>query len=130
MKNRIIIVDDDHVNNMMNSFFISRTLPDVDIVCFEQPYEALEFLHDSANMEDDQIRNVILLDINMPEINGWDFLDEFEKMNPEVHKRYKIYLLSSSIDPGDIARAEANVFVEEFLSKPITDTAVLKLFAA
>ena len=130
MRNRIIIVDDDPINNHMSSYFISKTLTETDIISFELPIEALEFLNDASIMKDESYMNVILLDINMPAISGWDVLDEFEKMTPHIHEHFKIFLVSSSIDPKDRERSDANIFVKELLSKPLTDSVIRKLFTA
>jgi CheY-like chemotaxis protein len=63
---------------------------------------------------------IIFLDINMPVVNGFEFLDKFEKLNNTVKEHCAIIMLSSSVHIDDIKRAEADKHVRFFLSKPLT----------
>ena len=114
----IWIVDDDDVA----SFYIRR-LCELDtkgatVSMFNSAGVALKELKDlriSANVPD-----VILLDIYMPVLSGWDFLNEFETLISGFEKQIKVYVMSSSIHPQDSRRAQANQFVQGYLSKPLT----------
>jgi CheY-like chemotaxis protein len=64
--------------------------------------------------------DVIFLDINMPIMNGWEFLDEYEKIKSLVNKETSIYMLSSSVYNDDIKKAETYSCVKKFISKPLT----------
>lgn len=65
-----------------------------------------------------KLPGVIFLDLNMPVMDGWDFLDEFRKLS--VPSKVDIYILSSSIDPADTTRAKQYAEVRDFLVKPLT----------
>nr|WP_321222116.1 response regulator [uncultured Psychroserpens sp.] len=66
----------------------------------------------------ENLPDIILLDINMPIMDGWQFLDEFVKI--ESHKLITIYIVSSSIDPQDIKRAKKYQNISNYIVKPIT----------
>jgi two-component SAPR family response regulator len=129
MAQRFIIVDDDATNNILCRYTIKKAAPESDIQSFEFPAEALKYINSAYANTVVQTSTILFLDINMPEINGWDFLDEFADMDEQIHDQFTIYLLSSSIDPSDKQRAESNKFVTGFLSKPLAYPDVSKLAA-
>jgi len=63
---------------------------------------------------------VVFLDLNMPIMNGWEFLDKLSKAKNEITMHYKLYILSSTINPDDQKKAKSNPLVSGFLSKPLT----------
>jgi CheY-like chemotaxis protein len=89
-----------------------------DIVEFTNPEEAIAFIlneYQPAVAEN----TILLLDINMPQMTGWQFLEWFDKAPAEIKNSISIYMVSSSIDPGDIERANTNPYIKEFLIKPL-----------
>ena len=127
MVQRFIIVDDDATNNMLCRYTIKKAAPESDVQAFELPAVALQYIASAYKDAVNQTATILFLDINMPEIDGWDFLDEFAKMNDHIHDQFIIYLLSSSIDPSDKQRAASNKFVKDFLSKPLSYADISKL---
>jgi CheY-like chemotaxis protein len=111
---RAFIIDDDHL-----SIFITKSLLDYDseqweVCCFEDAAEALQQLQTAIKLPD-----VIFLDLNMPVISGWDFLDTLAA-SPTLQERCNIYILTSSLDLADTARAKEYAVVQGFIHKPIT----------
>jgi CheY-like chemotaxis protein len=129
MVQRFIIVDDDATNNILCKYTIKKAAPTSDVQAFEFPAEALKYISSAYENAEGETTTILFLDINMPEIDGWDFLDEFAKMDDRIHKQFVIYLLSSSIDPSDKQRAASANFVKGFLSKPLSYADVSKLAA-
>ena len=76
-----------------------------------------------------ELPDIILLDINMPVMDGWDFLEEFIKLKPQMDKKIKIYMLSSSINEADIARSKSYADVSDYITKPIKIETLISLFA-
>src|SRR5579862_4849281 len=102
---KFILVDDDHFTNLINDMMLKDTLGDEAVVkSFEKPEEALDFIQ--KNYTENSDHTILFLDINMPRINGWDFLMRYENFSEAVKSQINIYILSSSIDPRDLRRAE------------------------
>lgn len=114
-----IVIDDDPVNNRICSIIIERTFPGRKALCFTEPEEALDFI--SENYKDTSERQaVLLLDINMPVLNGWDVLERIEHFPGHVRDNIAIHILSSSVDVYDKRRAGENVLVRGYIEKPLT----------
>lgn len=111
---RVWLIDDDHVTNMLNRFYLEEHFPHVQIQLFGKAKVALEDLVNNRSYPD-----FIFLDLNMPEMNGWEFLDALMLSEATSNTFPQIYILSSSLDPSDRLRAANNSYVKGFLSKPL-----------
>jgi CheY-like chemotaxis protein len=110
----IILVDDDHINNLINKRLITK----LDISDTVEEYLDAEKAIERIKSLREKDRVLILLDINMPVMNGWDFLNFYtEKFS---NRNDKIVMLSSSIEAQDRQRAFAYDVVDGFLEKPLT----------
>ncbi|AIZ40216.1 MULTISPECIES: response regulator [Cellulophaga] len=89
------------------------------ITVFENGQEALDDL-EALLKSNQELPEVIFLDLNMPIMDGWDFLDEFCKI-PDIESKTRVYILSSSIFSGDIEKSKEYSIVKDFISKPLTD---------
>ncbi|UZD22815.1 response regulator [Algoriphagus halophytocola] len=110
----IFLVDDDPINNLINKRLISKVGVSEDIVEFLEAEEALIALSEQAAEKS----ILIFLDINMPVLNGWEFLDKYGIQFPQ--RKDKIVILSSSIDFNDREKAKTYDTVSGFLEKPLT----------
>jgi len=116
---KFILVDDDDLTNLIHDMTLKDALGEKVLVeTFEKPEEALEFIQNTYTENSDP--TILFLDINMPGINGWEFLERYEKFSAAVKSQLNIYILSSSVDPRDVRRAEENKNVLGFLSKPLS----------
>lgn len=115
MTKEIFIIDDDHIYRMIVSRTITKLDTDVKITPCENGKLGLEMVMERC--KDGKI--IILLDINMPVLDGWGFLDEIEKSNFYGIQDISIYLVSSSTDESDILKAKQYGFLDDFLHKPI-----------
>ena len=120
-----IIVDDDPFNNMLCRMQLEITLGNVRIETFEIPEEALAFIENEYSR--DAGRAILFLDINMPSITGWEFMEHYEKFSEKVKKQITIYLLSSSVDLRDKDKADDNKFIKGFMSKPLQSEQILSI---
>jgi response regulator RpfG family c-di-GMP phosphodiesterase len=122
---KYIIIDDDPFNNILCKMQIEITLGDVDIKIFEIPEEGLAFIQNDYIKSIEPI--ILFLDINMPTLSGWEFMEEYEKFGDEVKEQIRIFILSSSVDPRDKDKAEANKYIKGFISKPLDRETILAI---
>ena len=113
------IIDDDPIfiygtKRIMKEVDFSET-----ILVYHNGQEAIEGLH-KINTAEECMPEVIFLDLNMPIMNGWEFLDEFEKLQNHNQRKTIIYIISSSIDPRDLERVKNYRQVNSYILKPIT----------
>ncbi len=87
------------------------------VTSFQSPVEALAFLQ--RQIPAGLLPQVILLDLNMPLIGGWELLKELQPHQVQLQGQCAIYLLSSSLDPSDIARAKEHPLVTQLIQKPL-----------
>lgn len=123
---RFIVIDDDPLNNTICRLTIKKALGPVEVITFTDPQQGLQFIDDQySNPETADNSTVLFLDINMPVMNGWEFLEKYECLNPTVKNAIKVYILSSSVDDRDIEKAHANKNIVNYLAKPITKETVM-----
>lgn len=121
-----IIIDDDRINNSICRMLIGKIFKEVDIKDFTIAQEGLEFMKKEYVKEDNKSA-ILLLDINMPIMSGWDFLVLFDELDENLKKKFNIYIVSSSIDYSDIEQAKSNRHVIGFLSKPLSKETILAI---
>ncbi|HEX8377443.1 MAG TPA: response regulator [Pedobacter sp.] len=115
----VLLIDDSYVDNLINRKMLEASKFADNITVIDSPLKAITHLKDSA--KDGSLPEVIFLDIRMPEMDGFEFLETLNAM-PEVREaQVKIYMLSSSLDPDDIKLIGNNELVAKFISKPLTE---------
>ncbi|WP_299313321.1 response regulator [uncultured Aquimarina sp.] len=117
----VCIIDDDNMYVNLVSKIIELKKLSEKVIVFNNGKEALNFFIKSTqdNAEEDIVPQVIFLDLNMPIMDGWEFLEEFTKIRDEISKKIDLYVVSSSIDIRDIDRAKSIKVVSDYLTKPI-----------
>lgn len=121
----IMLIDDDHLTNFYNKIILEKGNAANEIVVFENGKTALEYLKDNDNKVD-----LILLDINMPLMNGWQFLEHYDKLD-DKRKAKMIIMLTSSAHSDDKKMVEKHGSVKKFINKPLvpdTIKLILSLF--
>jgi CheY-like chemotaxis protein len=115
----LTLVDDDEVFVFLTTKAIEKTSL-VDLIrVFGNGLDALNFLKENKN-NISALPEIILLDLSMPIMNGWQFLEEYAALNPNIGKKITIYICSSSISPDDVSRAKTISEVSDYIIKPIT----------
>lgn len=113
-----LVVDDDSTNNLICDFTIRKFDKDAIINLYLEPEKALIYIKHTYSGISEPLPTVLFLDVNMPTMSGFEFLEEFRKFDPEVKNQFVIYMLSSSIEDFKI-QAKKYPFVAGFLSKPL-----------
>jgi len=110
----IVLIDDDPINNLINKRLIKKLVLSSNIKEFLEAEEALKYLQSLPPLK----QVLILVDINMPVMNGWDFLKEYAHF--EFSRKDTIIMLSSSIDFQDRQKTKDFPYVDGFIEKPLT----------
>ncbi len=114
----VMLIDEDPIDNLINQKIIESNNFSEKVQVHQTGTEALDYLRSKEATPAD-LPDLIFLDINMPIMDGFQFLEEFEKLGKAAHEKCKIIMLSSSISPRDIDRAASNRFVKKYLNKPL-----------
>lgn len=114
----ICIVDDDEIYQFTVTRTIERHNLARKILIFSDGEEALDFMIDNVG-NNHNLPDIIFLDINMPVMDGFQFMEEYVKLKPHVGKKVTIYMVTSSVDPVDVDRAKKISEISDYLIKPI-----------
>ncbi len=117
--NCVLLVDDDKATNFFNERVVTRHQGFHQVNTVQSGMAALEYL--KAVGKNSTIKpDLIFLDINMPAMNGWEFLIEFSKLDATVTNGIKVILLSTSSNPDDVKESAKNHSVDDFINKPLS----------
>lgn len=126
MKNRlgcIMLIDDNDADNFLHEMVVAEYGQVDEVISMSMATDALSYLRN--HIEDDlRYPDIIFLDINMPRMNGWEFLEEYQKIFKHAPKKTSIVMLSGSVNPDDRTRALNIPEVDAFCQKPL-DTSIL-----
>ena len=100
-----LLIEDNLIDQIVIRQLIKKSL-DIEVNITNNGREGLLWLHNHENLNQSII---ILLDVQMPIMNGFDFLEEFDKLNENFKKEIQIYVLSSTLDPDEIKRINENI---------------------
>ncbi|MDG2433339.1 response regulator [Flavobacterium sp.] len=122
MLNRILCVDDDPITLLLYSKVINKTNFSKEIITAKNGEKALHYFDNLLKQDQSilELPELIFLDLNMPVMSGWDFLDSFKTDQYKKFHNIKVVVLSSTIDPKDIEKSQTYPMVLDFLSKPIS----------
>lgn len=116
----ILLVDDDEINNFISIKLIKKAVDNADIKACLNGKFAIDELSEIQRQDPAKLPDYILLDINMPIMNGWEFLDEYKRIGIDPMGKSKIFIISSSVFSNDISKARSYPLVKNFVSKPLS----------
>ncbi|GAB3661655.1 response regulator [Echinicola sediminis] len=122
MKNKvncILLIDDDEPTHLMNKVIIRKTMSAEKVIVVKSGIEALAYLNQQKESEG-PFPNLIFLDINMPAMNGWEFMEEYRRFSEGQKSDIFIVMLSTSDCPDDLERASRYREICEYETKPLT----------
>ncbi|MGY3055124.1 CheY-like chemotaxis protein [Pedobacter sp. UYEF25] len=125
---RFLLIDDDPISIFISIMVLEDALGKIQVDEFSIPEDGLEFIKHRKNDDPESGQIVLFLDINMPSMSGWEFLEAFELFDATIKDRYDIYILSSSVNAKDINLAKANPRVVDFVEKPLISASLRKIF--
>jgi len=124
----ILLVDDDEINNFISIKLIKKALDNTSISSCLNGKFAIDQLVELQKRDPASLPDFILLDINMPIMNGWEFLDEYRRLEIDPLGKSKIYIISSSVFSNDINKAKSYPLVKNFISKPLSVEKIKEMF--
>lgn len=125
----VMLIDDNEIDNLINQKMVEAASITQHIYIHTGARSAIEFLRNIEKLEiaDQVLPDIIFLDIDMPLMDGFQFLDEFEKLMTTTKQKCKIVMLTSSINPQDVNRSKKYNSVKLYLNKPLTHESIMDL---
>jgi response regulator RpfG family c-di-GMP phosphodiesterase len=124
----VLLVDDDEINNFISIKLIKKAFLNTEIMACLNGKFAIDQLVELQKKDPEKLPDYILLDINMPIMNGWEFLDEYKRLHIDPLGKCKIFIISSSVFSNDINKAKSYNLVTDFISKPLNVDKIVELF--
>ena len=116
---KLLIIDDDPIYHTIAQLIINKNMLFDDCISYTKARLALNYLIEHRN-HPDALPDVIFLNLNMPGMDGWNFLCKHEDLLPFLAKKIDVFIVTSSVDRKDELRSHAYPFVQGFYSKPLT----------
>ncbi len=126
-KINLLVIDDDDINIFIISKIVEKTGYDVEICAKHNGQLAIDYIKDLVDSQQ-PLPQLVLIDINMPILNGWEFIEAFEAL--DLKATNDMYMLSSSVYENDIEKAKSYKSVKGFISKPLSIDRLKELLAA
>jgi CheY-like chemotaxis protein len=117
---RVLLIDDNDIDNFINERMITTNSFSKLVIVKNSGESALQFLSENSD-NPEVLPQIIFLDLNMPVMDGFGFLEQYENLPESIRKTCKVIVLSSSISPEDINRASTNQYVVKYVNKPLNE---------
>ncbi|CAD5274618.1 MULTISPECIES: response regulator [unclassified Imperialibacter] len=118
--NNILLVDDDHATNFINKMVIQKAEVTDTLTIKLNGKEAIDYLSNGVQTDKSAPPDLIFLDINMPVMDGWTFLERYRELREDQKSKIVLVMLTTSLNPDDKSRAESESAISGFRTKPLS----------
>jgi CheY-like chemotaxis protein len=125
MSIKLFVIDDDEIIHFLVKRNLKPVIDNIEVNYFFNGEDAIIYL--TKSIQSDNLPHIILLDLNMPILDGWEFLHHFSRLDPKIKSKITVIILTSSLNPDDILKAQNLKDVSGFISKPISEQNLLQL---
>lgn len=115
--NSLVFIDDDHPTNVFHKIVVDESGLCETSRFFSSPIDALNYFKEIHTQQDQVLPDAIFLDINMPEINGWEFIQKYKELG--IQHSPVVIMLTTSLFPSDLEKAEQIDIVHKLINKPL-----------
>ena len=119
-KHIVFLIDDDNIYQYTARVILESTGLAKQIQSFYNGNDAINYFADPKNFDSETLPDVIFLDINMPIMDGWEFLEEYKQFQGKLPKPIAIYMVSSSVNSSDMQKSRSYNAVSDYLVKPVS----------
>jgi CheY-like chemotaxis protein len=126
---QIILIDDNDIDQLLHRKLIERSHQHAHIVQFTDASHAIQAIADQSLRTEQFDQNIILLDIKMPVMDGFQFLEAFDLLSDAIKQPFTIFILTSSLNQFDISRSKSNPYVKDMIIKPINGDTLINLLS-
>ena len=119
-----VLIDDDESINLIHRIILKKAFPKIEVEEFTDPVAAIEHFEALTELHE---RTIIFLDLNMPELNGFEFLERFNNLREKIKGRVFIYVLTASQAERDKERVKRSGMIQAYLNKPLTNDTVYSI---
>ncbi|HTM98298.1 MAG TPA: response regulator [Pedobacter sp.] len=126
-KLNLLVIDDDDINIFIIKKIVEKTGFDIEMVARNNGQQALDYLNETISQKK-ALPSLVLIDINMPVMNGWEFIEAYEELS--IEQKVDMYILSSSVYENDIEKTKGYKTVRGFISKPLSMERLTELIKA
>ena len=116
-KINLLVIDDDDINIFIIRKIVEKTGVNISMVAKSNGQQAIDYLVETID-KNEPLPELVLIDINMPVMNGWEFIEAYQKL--DVQSDVDLYILSSSVYENDIEKTKSYASVKGFISKPLS----------
>ena len=114
-----IIIDDDETNNNLCRITIKQAIGKAEVETFAHPDQGLAYIKNHFAKATPGVKAVLFLDINIPDMDGWEFLKQYDSLSEDIKSQLRIFILSSSANEDDKNRGNENKYMWNYIVKPL-----------
>ncbi len=128
IKQKVLIIDDSQIDLPVSALLLKNKFKNADIHLASSAGSGLQWLKENQDQLNDGL--IILLDVRMPEMDGFEFLNAYELLSDQIKSNTHIIMLSATLDPFDIQKAQKNKYVKSVLSKPLAVSELIEILSS